>query len=127
MLYSRLLYELSFADIDAFLQQQHGEGVTLDYKREMLPDRKGHRYELCKDVSALANSQGGLIVSGVDEVQPDRTSKLPPDGVPRRVSSQPIEEWASQVLSLQPLPETNQAINSERMIAAEPSGNGEIL
>ena len=55
MLSSRPLSDLSFSDVDAFLRQQHGESVTLDYKKELLPDKKGHRYELCKDVSALAN------------------------------------------------------------------------
>jgi hypothetical protein len=94
----RPLSEQEYADVEAFLLQQVGENLTLDYKRELLPDRTKDRFELCKDVSALANSQGGMIIYGVDEEKPDRTPKLPPFGTHRMACRQPIEEWVSQVL-----------------------------
>ena len=72
------------------------ENLTLDYKRE-LGDSKVERAEMCKDVSALANSQGGMIVYGVDE-NPDRTPKLPAVGTSRAFGRQNVEEWAAQVL-----------------------------
>ncbi len=96
MLDSRPLSEQTFADIDVFLQQGVAENLTLDYKRE-LGDSAGERAEMCKDVSALANSQGGTIIYGVEENQ-DRTPKLPMFGTPRTFGRENLEEWAAQIL-----------------------------
>jgi len=98
MLDSRPLAEQDYADVQAFLQQRIGENLTLDYKRELSTSSDRDRAELCKDVSALANSQGGMIVYGVDEDSTDRTPRLSPFGTPRTVGRQSVEEWASQVL-----------------------------
>ena len=84
--------------MQTFLQQRIGENLTLDYKRELSTSSDSDRAELCKDVSALANSQGGMIIYGVDEDSTDRTPQLPPVGTPRTVGRQSVEEWASQVL-----------------------------
>jgi predicted HTH transcriptional regulator len=61
------LSEQEYAEVDAYLQQRIGENLTLDYKRELSTSSDRDRGELCKDVSALANSQGGMIIYGVDE------------------------------------------------------------
>ena len=82
MLDGRPLSEQGYSDLKAFLEQQVGEGLTLDYKRE-LTDSSRSRGELCGDVSALANSRGGTIVYGVDEEGSDRTPVLPPNGTAR--------------------------------------------
>src|SRR5215217_6747428 len=98
MLDNRPLSEQEYADVDAYLQQRIGENLTLDYKRELSTNSDRDRAELCKDVSALANSQGGTILYGVDENSTDRTPRLPPTGTPRMVGRQAVEEWAAQVL-----------------------------
>ncbi len=98
MLDNRPLAEQDYADVQAFLQQQIGENLTLDYKRELSTRSDRDHAELCKDVSALANSQGGMILYGVDEDSTDRMPQLPPFGTPRTVGRQSVEEWASQVL-----------------------------
>ncbi len=66
MLDNRPLAEQDYSDVEAFLQQQIGENLTLDYKRELPTNSDRDRAELCKDVSAFANSQGGMILYGVD-------------------------------------------------------------
>jgi hypothetical protein len=98
LLDNRPLIEQDYADVQPFLQQRIGENLTLDYKRELSTSSDSDRAELCKDVSALANSQGGMIIYGVDEDSTDRTPQLPPVGTPRTVGRQSVEEWASQVL-----------------------------
>ena len=98
MLDNRPLAEQTYADLEVFLRQQIGENLTLDYKRELSTSSDRDRAELCKDVSALANSQGGMILYGVDEDSTERTPQLPPFGTCRMVGRQSVEEWASQVL-----------------------------
>jgi len=96
LLDSRSLSEQKFTDVEGFLRQGVAENLTLDYKRE-LGDSPGDRAEMCRDVSALANSQGGVIIYGVEENQ-DRTPRLPAFGTPRAFGRQNVEEWAVQVL-----------------------------
>jgi predicted HTH transcriptional regulator len=83
----RPLADQTYADLEAFLQQQIGENLTLDYKRELSTSSNRDRAELCKDISAFANSQGGMIIYGVGEDSTDRTPQLPPAGTPRTVGS----------------------------------------
>lgn len=64
----------TYADVDAFLKERIPEGPRLDYKHEV-PDR------IERTISAMANSEGGLIVIGVDEERATRTPKLPPIGI----------------------------------------------
>lgn len=95
----RPLAEQTLEDVLCFLGQGVGENLTLDYKREVSPEKPKDNAELCKDVSALANSAGGTILYGVDEEKPERTPALPPHGIARQVGRQPVEEWAAQVLA----------------------------
>lgn len=53
---------LTFDDIVDFLEQQHKEGVNLDYKLGMIDTTK-----VAKLACAFANSNGGLIIFGVKE------------------------------------------------------------
>ena len=93
LLDNRPLSEQDFADVEAFLQQGVAENLTLDYKRE-LGNSPSARAEMCKDISALANSQGGAIFYGIDENQ-DRTPQLPPFGTIRVFGRQNVEEWTA--------------------------------
>ena len=56
------------ADLDRLVADGIQESLTLDYKASpaLTKDSKA-RDELCKDVSALANSAGGQIVYGIEE------------------------------------------------------------
>ena len=73
---TRPLSEQSYTGLAAFLERQVGEGLTLDYKRE-LSDSSKARGELCRGVSALANSHSETIIYGVDEQESGRTPVLP--------------------------------------------------
>ena len=52
------------ADVRALADWGVGEGLRMDYKEEIRLTRGG-RKELAKDVSALADAEGGLLVVGI--------------------------------------------------------------
>jgi hypothetical protein len=63
---------LSLATIDeAFLRQlcesECPESQTLDFKRELPGKQDQDKHEICKDVVALANAEGGDLVYGIEE------------------------------------------------------------
>lgn len=53
-------------DIEELIKAQVQESLNLDYKRSSSISNKS-RAEIAKDVSAFANSDGGLIIYGVEE------------------------------------------------------------
>lgn len=69
---------LTFEDIKRACEQQISEEADLDWKRE-LPARDGAE-EFAKDVAAMANTNGGLIVFGVHEKNA-RAVKINPQAV----------------------------------------------
>lgn len=81
----------TYADVDAFLKESIPEGPRLDYKREV-PDR------IERTISAMANSEGGLIVIGVDEERATRTPKLPPDGITLAGQAERVQAKAYQAI-----------------------------
>lgn len=56
------------ADLEQLINDKIEESLNLDYKRgDGLKKTDGSKKELAKDVSAFANSAGGLIIYGIDE------------------------------------------------------------
>lgn len=73
------------------------ESLTLDYKAAgaLAADKKA---EIIKDVSAMANSAGGIIIYGVAEYQDDQHEHLPEKITPID-RTQFSKEWLEQVIS----------------------------
>jgi Putative DNA-binding domain len=79
-------------DIDALIRDRVQENIHLDYKASAaIADNKGH--EISKDASAFANSDGGILIYGVEEKNniPIRID----DGVDDRKFSR---EWLEQII-----------------------------
>lgn len=57
----------SLEQLESLLANQTPEGRTLDYKRDLTLDTGEQKKELARDVSSLANAEGGFLVFGVDE------------------------------------------------------------
>ena len=104
MTFSKPVTELTFDDIQALVDNQEPEGVTLEYKRE-LNTSPGGKKELAKDVSAMANSQGGHLIIGLAEE--DHGPKMPEQFVERMLGRQKVEEWLDQVLNSNIQPRVN--------------------
>lgn len=86
------------ADLQSLIMGQVEESISLDYKHgaALAPDDK-KRDEITKDVSAFANSAGGLIIYGIAEGPTATTKHLPAVFAPvdRAHFS---KEWLEQVI-----------------------------
>src|SRR5258708_2548692 len=89
-------------DLDGLIARDIQESLTLDYKdARSLGKSSPQRNELCKDVSAFANSAGGQIVYGIEEKDHHPVRVQEGDGVDSAVITR---EWIEQVIdsSIQP-------------------------
>lgn len=64
----RPLNEWDESDLLALISNQVQESLTLDYKQSSALTNNNVRSELSKDVSSFANSAGGRIIYGIEEV-----------------------------------------------------------
>jgi len=86
-------------DIQNLILNQVEENIHLDYKAaDALQKTDGKKKEISKDISAFANSDGGIVVYGVKEFT-DPTKKYLPektDPIDRNLIS---KEWLEQVIN----------------------------
>lgn len=59
--------DLCAEDVEQLLASGRPESVTLEYKRDLPTGNTEARKEFLADISAMANTQGGVILFGVDE------------------------------------------------------------
>lgn len=71
-------------DVLALIEGRIEEGQRLEFKRQLDLDTAKQRSEACKDASGLANSQGGLLIYGVEEEEQDDGRRIPIRAVPLR-------------------------------------------
>jgi Putative DNA-binding domain len=87
-------WEWTETDIDALIKEQRQEDLSLDYKRTEALDKK-NKGEIAKDVSAMANSAGGVLIYGIDEKKKTNGPIEFDGGVdPQKIST----EWLEQVI-----------------------------
>lgn len=91
----RKLEEWDRSDLQALIDNDVRESLTLDYKRSRaLAKSQDSKSELAKDVSALANSAGGMIVYGIAEAEQKPTHI--DEGIDPKIITR---EWIEQVLN----------------------------
>ena len=101
----------SKADLQSLINDEIPESLTLDYKAsDSLAKDSKHRDELCKDVSAFANSAGGQIVYGIEEknhkpTKIDAGSELPREWIEQVINSNVQQRIEDLVIS--PIPVGN--------------------
>lgn len=69
--------EIEFEDVKAFCGEQIEENIRLEYKKAF--SSKDEKKQIAKEISAFANTRGGIILVGVGEK--DRKPELPIDGI----------------------------------------------
>lgn len=79
---SKPIDEWDAADVEALIDQRIEEGQRLEYKRQLDLDTPKNRCEAAKDVSGLANAQGGLLIYGVEEEEQADGRRVPSRATP---------------------------------------------
>ena len=94
--------EYTIKDLEDFLKLEVEENRHLDYKRgDALSFENKKINEITKDVSSFANSDGGLIIYGVDE---DKSTHKPSGYIPI-VDPKISKEWLEQKINLTLIPQ----------------------
>ncbi|NSL43656.1 helix-turn-helix domain-containing protein [Streptomyces sp. 8P21H-1] len=87
--------DLTEDDLQRAVDNHIPESVDLDWKKDFYKGTDADKKELAKDVSAMANTAGGMVVVGVDDGKQDHAHALAPfEPVPGRG-----EEWIRAVLA----------------------------
>src|ERR1035437_9818938 len=103
----------AISEIERMIRDQVQENIHLDFKASKAISQKA-RDEIAKDVSAFANSDGGVLVYGVEE---DKASHFPvriDEGVDDSVSSR---EWIENIVTSGISPKVNRS--EERRVGKE--------
>jgi hypothetical protein len=66
-IFSRPLNDLAEADLHFLTENKVGESTTLEYKRSVWGASEADKRELLRDVSSMANAEGGAIIVGMDQ------------------------------------------------------------
>jgi hypothetical protein len=76
-MFSIKLEQITFERIKAFCKEKHPEGDTIEYKQAFPSDTA----KLAKSISAMANTQGGIILIGVRADKTTNTPIMPIEGI----------------------------------------------
>ena len=100
-MFTKPLAEIDEKDIQALVDNEEQESATLEFKQKL--DSTGEeksikdvKKELVKDVSAMANANGGFIIYGIKEEKGGKAKEVV--GIEREIKGRPVEEWVEQVL-----------------------------
>ncbi len=91
-------WEWEKADIEQMIAAQKQEDINLDYKSsDSLDKTDGKKKEITKDISAFANSDGGVVIYGVTEnpTHRDLPEKIDAGSDPGNIS----KEWLEEVIN----------------------------
>jgi predicted HTH transcriptional regulator len=87
------------AAIQEYIDEEREESLTLDYKAAgSLAKSDGKKAEITKDVSAMANSAGGIIIYGLAEYQ-DRAKEHLAEKIDPIDRGQFPKEWLEHVIN----------------------------
>ena len=93
------------ADLQRLVDEALEESLTLDYKASAALSREGKAPdEMCKDVTALANSAGGQLVYVIEEDKVTRKPSRVDDGVD---DTKITREWIEQIINSRVQPRMN--------------------
>jgi len=93
-MFNKPISQIEEKEIQALVDGEQKESLILEYKREVSGTDK-EKKELSKDISAMANTEGGFFIIGIEE-NDGMASKLV--GTGKLIGNQPVEEWVENIL-----------------------------
>ncbi len=90
------IYEWKEQDLQELITKKICESLKLEYKQSIDIAQKKDKKELCKDVSAMANSFGGKIIYGLEESGKKEEGSIPVALKP--IKDQSLKESMQQIL-----------------------------
>lgn len=93
-MFNKPLSQIEEKDIQALIDTQQKESVILEFKEQISGSEKEKR-EIPKDISAIANTEGGFIIFGIKE-DAGKASEIV--GIDKTIGRQPVEEWVENIL-----------------------------
>ncbi|MCB2189279.1 MAG: ATP-binding protein [Deltaproteobacteria bacterium] len=66
-IFTKSLDDVTKQDLEDLIRDGYRENLEVEYKSQAYGDDKRGKTELLKDVTAFANSQGGLLIVGIEE------------------------------------------------------------
>lgn len=103
-------------DVESLIRNQVQENINLDYKRSIsLENNEKNKTEISKDVSAFANSNGGIIIYGVKE------KNHLPEEIDDGIEVEGKREWLEQVINSRISPRIQNVVIQPISLEASPS------
>jgi hypothetical protein len=94
-----LLIPKSISDLNQLITDQIEESISLEYKAaDALQNTDSNKKEIAKDVSAMANSAGGVIIYGIKEFDETAKRHLPEKITPIK-RTEYSKEWLEHVIN----------------------------
>jgi hypothetical protein len=88
----------TISDLQSLIDDEIEESTTLEYKRSFAIENPKWKRELAKDVSAMANSNGGTIIYGIGEKEGANGRSIPKELFPIKFSEM-SKDRLSQLIS----------------------------
>ncbi|MEK5277970.1 MULTISPECIES: AlbA family DNA-binding domain-containing protein [Paenibacillus] len=80
-LFGKVTKDLNHDDIERLIQNKVMESRVLDYKQTMPKPNDAGKREILADITAMANTDGGLLIFGIQEAQEDGKNAGYPDKI----------------------------------------------
>jgi hypothetical protein len=68
-LLNKEISDLNKDDISRIIREKVPESINLEFKRKVYGNKDADKKELLKDITSFANTNGGLLIIGVDEIE----------------------------------------------------------
>jgi len=93
-MFNKPISQLNEEDFQALIDNKERESSILEYKQE-ISGTDHEKKEISKDISAMANTEGGYLVIGIQEDDGQASVIV---GTPKTIGRQPVEVWIENVL-----------------------------
>lgn len=104
MLWGKNYSSIEFEDIERIVESKVSENRTLDYKKEINLVKDKNRKELLFDIASFTNSEGGVIIYGIEEEKDNNQNNT---GIPAKISGIETANIDKLILAIDDLVKTS--------------------